>query len=221
MNPTPSIAVSVLTDQDPFRAERSRELVGGISDHVAALMACTFWSRQELCHRLGLASLNDWDLVSTGDLAACTRYLEVVAMATTLVSTIHDRRQVVIECASMVRVIDEMGDVRDAPCAMDEALREIDDEGLSPLEYIRLGEVERAGMIVRAGFDSSPFRSTSPYGHAPRVHLSAPRIRMMIDDERELLGEPVFAHMTEHVQTCAACQQAAAFCMARPWAHRA
>jgi hypothetical protein len=213
-----TVAVTAVLDASPTVKRRQgvprHELSQRVEEHFATLRAATNWDEPTLLRRLGcpLRGAADLRKVETEKLTACARFLETVVTATTWVSTQFDRCMVVDECASLLRVIEKHGRVTDVGSKLDDELREIGREDLSPSGYMRLGEVDKAGAVVRARFDPRPVAATNPYAGTETVHLSESRIKLYLADERELLGSAVFDRITEHRLSCEPCERAVSFC---------
>lgn len=180
-----------------------------VLQHAAQLTSMTEWDPGVLMPRLGCEAQTtvDLELYSLERFKRCERFLGLVGRTAGLVSTVRDRRSVVMLCATLLKEIGQDAD------GLESALRMPASHQYSALDLIRLGEISAAGNAVRE--QHGTLRSSThdgPYSSKPRAHISTPRLEAFVTGRADLLGDEVLGHITLHVEECSVCENAAASC---------
>jgi hypothetical protein len=172
--------------------------------HIAYLHSITEWGEERLLEELGcrVQTIGDLQELDLEKLERCDEFVGLVSRTVGLVSTIPDRRGVVLECSALLAEasLDAGG--------LEEALNAGD---FSALDYIRLGEISTAGRVAREHAGAIREKLTDaddPFAAVPTVHLSPPRIDIYLGGRDELLGEEVFNHIGLHLEDCEPCAAA-------------
>ncbi len=205
-------------DQVLARFDVPRRLAAEDSLQLAAqLTETTSWKEKVLLEKLGceVKTIGDLGDATIEQLETCRKFLRLLSVLTGLVDIVADKRAVVVECAKLRKATD-LG-----PDELSEVLKSgqrTDISKITPVEFIRLGEIAAAGDLVR---DLVPATGTArprpktyagPFGNVPPAHLSTTRIEMYVKGMRGALGTEVALHISAHLEDCQECKDAVDYC---------
>ena len=169
-------------------------------DRLTQLSAITDWSAEELFRELGCK----WERVDDLEdqerrLRSCAEFIGLLGRLAGVATRRADRRMIVIELART------MSQGRPQVAQLEDALAKGDP---SPFEYIRLGEIYRAGQALRRSFGllEAPIDdSRSTFAGEPEIHLSVPRLDLYMHKDVEALSLEVYSYIDLHVAECPEC----------------
>jgi len=209
-----------LRDKVLARYDGPRRLVAEEALQFAGqLMQVTDWSGGQLLRNLGcrltVAQLSDVDIAR---LERCQQLFRFISRLTGLVDILADRRAIVIECASLLmdgtcRDAIELADVMQGTLQKGSTSTAPGVE-LTPIDYIRLGEVTAAADLAREITTHGEGANTlqGPFDSVPASHLSTSRICVYIGSRRAELGAEVSLRIDAHLDECKVCAEAVEYC---------
>jgi hypothetical protein len=188
---------------------------------AARLTAMTEWPEEELLEALGcpIRTYGRFTGVELAALERCRLFMALVTRGAGLVDLVSDRRHVVTSSARLLKAIG--GNVGD----FERYLREEEDD-LTAIDYIRLGEINAANEQVRRLAGRSGLgqiaADNDPFAGVGRVHLSTTRMQMLIEGRWDDLGAEVASHMKLHIDgsegvpPCEGCKEAYDYLVSHP-----
>jgi hypothetical protein len=162
---------------------------------VRRMAAQTDWSVDELLEKLGCRSRESHKIqeMSAAQLRRCNDYFHWIETLCRLVDRTAERRRIVIDAAHFFRRADR--DLLRSRAAISAGQ-------LSPIEYLKLGEIDKAFQTAESALTGKPIDDAV-------VHLRARRIDRYLDENDSTISPAMRERIGRHLVTCRRCSEAA------------
>jgi hypothetical protein len=187
---------------------KRRDIAEEILQSATKLEQSTGWSGETLVRWLGCpaTTVGAFRELKSERLKISNEYLRYLEELSALVETEFDKRTLILGYGKVYLLVD--GDT-----GMVKKAFETKTDGISPYEYVELGEVQAALDLVLDSIDPDSFEQIrTPFDGRPPVHISTSRLDALIrkDGEFDLPG-PLANRMREHIKECSGCKEAYAY----------